>query len=110
MAITMHVYYTGEGLNAHKFVDELLCSGVVDKIRARKGNLKYEYFLPMNDPQTVLLIDRWENQEALEEHHQSIAMNYIVELREKYDLHMRVERYIDDPEGLQETDEAFIRK
>ena len=32
------------------------------------------------------------------------------ELREKYDLHMRVERFISDENGVPDKDQAFIRK
>jgi hypothetical protein len=35
-------------------------------------------------------------------------METIIKLREKYDLHMKVERYVS--EDLPETDEGFIRK
>jgi len=34
----------------------------------------------------------------------------IAKLREKYDLHMIVERYISDEEGVPDNDQAFIRK
>ena len=37
-------------------------------------------------------------------------MKEIAELREKYDLHMRVERLISDEEGVPDKDQAFIRK
>ena len=68
-------------------------TGVVDRVRAEKGNKKYEYFFPMDDPETVLLIDRWENKEALDEHHKSPMMKEIASLRDKYHLHMKVEQY-----------------
>ena len=61
----------------------------------------------MNDPETVLLIDAWEDQAALDAHHASPMMATLAALREKYDLHMRAERYIAD---TGETDESFIRK
>ena len=37
-------------------------------------------------------------------------MATIAELRDKYDLHMRVERYMSDDSGVSATDEKFIRK
>ncbi len=52
--------------------------------------LRYDYFFPMGDTETVLLIDCWKNQEAIDRHHASPMMKKIAELREKYDLHMRV--------------------
>ena len=41
-----------------KFVQEMIESGLVDKVRAEEGNEKYEYYFPVEDEKTVLLIDR----------------------------------------------------
>ena len=109
MAITVNLYYTGENGNARKFAEEMISSGTVQKIREEKGNLKYEFFSPMEASETVLLIDSWKNQEAIDEHHKSPMMQTIMDLREKYDLHMKIERYKSDDE-VPEKDKAFIRK
>lgn len=109
MAITVNIYYSGSKGNARKFAEEMLSSGIVDEIRREKGNLKYEYFFPMNNSETVLLIDSWENQEAIDLHHNSPMMEKIIALREKYDLRMRVERYVTDENGIPEKDKVFIR-
>lgn len=105
--ITVNLYYTGTNGNARKFAEEMESSGTAAMIRGEKGNVRYEYFFPMNDPETVLLIDAWENQEAIDVHHASPMMKTITELREKYDLHMKVERFVS--EKLPETDKGFIR-
>ncbi len=108
MAITVNLYYTGKDRSARKFAEEMESSGTAAAIRAEKGNLRYEYFLPMNDPETVLLIDSWEDQAAIDLHHASPMIGKITALREKYDLHMRAERYIDAE--APDTEERFIRK
>ena len=108
MAITVKLYYTGQGGAARKFAQEMISSGTVSASKAEKGNLKYDYFLPIEDPETVLLIDSWEDQQAIDLHHASKMMQKIMELREKYDLHMKVERYRSDSEP--ETDAKFIRR
>ena len=110
MAITIHIFYTGSNGSARAFIDEMIASGTVAKIRGEAGNLRYEYFLPVDDPQTVLLIDSWENQTALDRHHASAMMEIITALRIKYDLHMRVERYVSEGDETVERDAAFIRK
>lgn len=92
MSLTIHVYYTGKNGSAKKFAEEMLASGTVNLIRAEEGNEGYEYFFPMDDAETVLLIDRWKDQEALDVHHKSEMMAVIAKLRNKYKLHMRVER------------------
>ena len=108
MAITVNLRYTGKGGNALKFVEEMISSGTVSLIRAEKGNLRYEYYQSLDDPETVLLIDSWEDQEAIDVHHASPMMKTIAELREKYDLHMSVDRYTDMQDNPE--DESFIRK
>lgn len=108
MSITLNLYYTGKGDSAQKFAEEMVNSGTVAAIRAEKGNLRYEYFQPLYDPETILLIDSWKSQDALDLHHASPMMAQIAALREKYDLHMRVEKYIgaDTPE----SENTFIRE
>ena len=96
MSITVNLYYTGENGNARKFAEEMKLSGTVDAIRDEEGNERYEYFFSMDDPETVLLIDRWKDQDALDFHHKSEMMKMIAELRKKYKLRLRAERYIND--------------
>lgn len=108
MSIIVNLYYTGENGSAKRFVQDMIQKGIVDRIRAQEGNLGYEYFLPLDDPETVLLIDRWENQEAIDRHHASPMMAEIAQLRDQYDLHMRVERFTSQDE-LPQKDQDFIR-
>ena len=110
MAITVNIYYTGKKGNAKKFAQEMVSSGVVKDIRSENGNLRYEYFLPMDDEKTVLLIDSWKDQQSLDAHHASPMMEKIIQLRIKYDLHMTVERYISDTEEAALKDDKFVRK
>jgi quinol monooxygenase YgiN len=109
MAITINIYYTGKNGSALKFAEEMISSGVVSEIRAEEGNIRYEYFCPINDAETVLLIDSWENQKAIDVHHASPMMEKITRLREKYNLSMKVERYISDEAGMPDTDKKYIR-
>ena len=93
MSFTVNIYYTGKNGSAKEFAREMTESGLVNKIRTEEGNERYEYFFPLDDPETVLLIDRWRDQQALDVHHKSEMMEEIAALREKYALRMRVERY-----------------
>ena len=131
MAITVNLRYKGENGNALKFAEEMMASGTVAAIRAEAGNLRYEYYLPFdettaggnkasggqkksgednpNPSDTILLIDSWENQKAIDLHHASPMMKTIAALREKYDLHMTIERFVSD-DDIPEEDKNFIRK
>ena len=108
-AITMNLYYTGSDGNARKFVEEMESGGTADAIRAEEGNLRYDYFVSRDDPETVLLIDSWADQKALDAHHHTPMMGTIAALREKYDLTMRAERYYRAEEDLTAADKSYIR-
>lgn len=110
MSIVVNLYYTGENGSARAFAREMEESGTAARIRAEAGSERYAYFQPLDDPETILLIDAWTDQAALDVHHASPMMAEIARLREKYGLHMRVERYVTDQGGVPASDEKFIRK
>ena len=105
--ITVNLYYKGTNGSARDFAEEMEASGIAENIRKEPGNLRYQYFLPLDDPETVLLIDSWTDQAAIDAHHASPMMTQLAALREKYDLHMAVERFVSEDIG---KDERFIRK
>lgn len=109
MSIVVNIYYRGKDGSARKFAEEMESSGTAAAIRREEGNLRYDYFFPMADPETVLLIDCWKDQQALDVHHASPMMEKIAQLRVKYDLHMEVERYLSDEDGIPESDRRFQR-
>ena len=108
MSLVVNIYYKGANGNARKFAEEMISRGIVDRIRKEDGNEKYEYFFPMEDEETVMLIDKWKDQKSLDIHHNSPLMSEIVKLRDKYDLHMRVEKFITSENT--KNDQEFIRK
>ena len=93
MSLTINIYYTWINGNARKFAEEMNSSWLMDRIRAEEWNEKYEYFFSMEDSETVLLIDRWKDKEALDIHYKSEMMEEIAKLRDKYQLHMKVEMF-----------------
>ncbi len=105
--LTVLIRYKGKNGAAGKFVSEMISSGLVEQIRKEEGNLRYEYFFPETEDESVLLVDSWANQEALDRHHKLPLMERIKELREKCDLHMEVEKY---QSLLNEGDEKYIRR
>ena len=105
--ITVNLYYTGTDGAARAFAEEMEQSGIAAAIRSEEGNLRYEYFQPLDDKETILLIDSWRDQEALDAHHASPMMAQLAALRDKYDLHMKAERFVSGDMG---ADARFIRK
>ena len=107
MSITIHLYYTGKNGSARKFVEEMQETAAL--IRAEEGNLGYDYYFSASDPETVLLVDRWRDQKALDVHHDSPMMGKVLALRKKYDLTVRAERFLSD-DGFTGNDKKFLQK
>lgn len=84
--LTINIRYSGENGNARKYVQEMEESGIAARIRALEGCLRYDYFFPADDPEGLLLIDEWADQEALNRYHTSPMMEEAAALREKYKL------------------------
>ena len=84
--LTINIRYSAENGNARKYVEEMEKSGIADKIRNIEGCLRYDYFYPADDPEGLLLIDEWVDQEALNRYHSSPVMKEAAALREKYKL------------------------
>lgn len=108
MPLIMLLEYSGKGDAARSFVREMEEKGIADEIRKAPGCLRYEYFLPYKENGSVLLIDEWTDQAALDAHHDSQSMKDLAALREKYDLHMKATRCV--TEALPDFDNSFIRK
>ena len=50
--ITVNLYYTGSNGSARAFAEEMEKSGIAADIRKEPGNLRYQYFQPLDDPET----------------------------------------------------------
>ncbi|MBO5563191.1 MAG: antibiotic biosynthesis monooxygenase [Bacteroidales bacterium] len=84
--LTINIRYSSENGGARKYVEEMESSGIAARIRAVEGCLRYDYFFPADDPDGLLLIDEWVDQEALDRYHSSPMMQEAAALREKYKL------------------------
>ena len=113
MSMIVTIRYRGKGNAAVDFAKEMAESGTLEKIRAEKGNLRYEYFVPLfdgsgNGEKTVFLIEQWENRAAIEAHQASHMMETITKLREKYDICRSIEFVVSDGD-VPESNESFIK-
>ena len=60
----INLYYRGSNSSARAFAEEMEASGIADSIRKEPGNLRYQYFQLLDDPETILLIDSWTDQRS----------------------------------------------
>ena len=66
------------------FVREMKESGVLQMIRDEDGCLQYEYFCAEEDPDRLLLIEEWENEEKQQIHVAQPHMSVVRGLKERF--------------------------
>lgn len=61
------VYKMKPGLR-QEFLDGVIGGGIQNAIRQEPGCLQYDFFLPVSDENTVLLVEKWTDREAQAAH------------------------------------------
>ena len=55
-------YHTRTGARAD-FLRAMETSGILERIRREDGCLRYDYFLSADEPEAILLVEKWESEE-----------------------------------------------
>ncbi|MCK8617982.1 antibiotic biosynthesis monooxygenase [Fructobacillus sp. M158] len=74
MKVTVNIIYSETNNNTHLFAKEMIKSGTVTDIKLQEGNIKYDYYLPIDNLNELLLVDEWVSQDAIDLHHKSPMM------------------------------------
>jgi len=91
--IILHVTYTCAPGKAEEFVSALKESGLQETVRAEDGCLQYDYHLSCEEKDTVVLIERWRDAEALAKHGKAPHMAKIPALKEGRVITTDIKRY-----------------
>lgn len=91
-SIVLHVYYSGKSGQAKAFAAEMQ-EFLRSQVLQEKGCLQYDYFIPLEDDSKILLIEHWEDQNALNAHANGFVMAQLKQIKAKYELNTEIERY-----------------
>ena len=85
-------YYCKEGMR-QDFLDAVINEGVYEGSNNDKGCLQYEYFLPVEEKDVVVLLERWENDEVLQEHLKTPHIAKMPDIKERFVKDTTVEKF-----------------
>lgn len=88
--ILLHVTYSGA--QAKNFA-EAMQQGLRSEVLSEDGCLQYDYFLPIGREDSVLLIEHWRDQRALDAHAAGEPMAKLKALKASYSLETSIERF-----------------
>ena len=66
--IVLNVIYKCKPGMRDAFLQRLSDEGIAAASRADEGCIKYDYYVPVDDPDDLLLVEKWESAEALQKH------------------------------------------
>ncbi len=91
--LTMIVYYRCKDGQRDAFVSALKKENIAEKSRVEPGNVQYEYFLPLDDANTVLLMEKWESVEAQKIHTETENFKKLGEIKATFVYSVEIEKY-----------------
>lgn len=77
--IEVHVnYYFKNNEDRDTFYKEALNDGIIKTSKEEPGNIRYDYYLPMDADAKIYLLEQWKDQDALDKH---VAMEHFKRLQ-----------------------------
>ena len=93
MIVLNVTYKCKPGMNK-AFLDKLNEEGLGAACRAENGNIKYHYYLPTDGSDELLLVEKWEDKEALKAHAKQPHLARIGALKPDYVLDTVIEKFV----------------
>ena len=75
------------------FLNAIRAEGIDAAARAEPGNLQYDYYIPVDQSDDVLLIEKYRDEAAVAAHVRQAHTARLVELKEAYVGDMLLEKY-----------------
>ena len=82
--LLIQVTYTMHPGQRDGFLQEVRSSGILDTIRREEGCLGYSYYLPEEEDGTLLLVEKWSDDQAQKEHLATPHMAELAQFKPQY--------------------------
>lgn len=82
--IILNVSYKVKPGTRDAFVEEAAGINLIEEVRKEPGNISYEYFYPVDDPDTLLCSERWESAEEFANHPKTPHVIAFQDIKKKY--------------------------
>ncbi len=86
------VTYTIKSGMRDEFIREVLSSGVAEKIHKENGCLGYAYYRPVLEEDSVLLVEKWDNEASQRAHLKQPHMETLKSIKERYVVDTHLEK------------------
>ncbi len=88
--LLLNVTYTMKPGMRETFLQNVQAQGILDAVRHEEGCLQYDYYLPVEASDTLLLVERWRDQAAQQVHLTTPHMAQLGKIKEQCVLHTQI--------------------
>ena len=89
----LNVTYKCKPEMREEFLEMIIAEGIDVASRAEAGNIKYDYYRPVDDSDDLLLVEKWQDADALAVHGRQPHYARLGEFKADYVTDTIVERY-----------------
>lgn len=91
--IVLNVTYKCKPDLRGEFLEAIMTEGIDAASRAEAGNIKYDYYTPVDNSDELLLVEKWRDADALKEHSVQPHFLRLGELKPEFVLDTVIERF-----------------
>ena len=91
--IVLNVLYKCKPEMREEFLERIYAEGIDKASRAEEGNMKYEYYRPVERSDELLLVEKWRDADALAIHGQQPHFARLGEFKKDYLVDSVIEKY-----------------
>ncbi len=91
--IVLNVTYKCKPDMKEEFLEMIITEGIDTASRAEAGNLRYDYYLPADGRDELLLVEKWKDAGAIAEHGRQPHYARLKELKADYVTDTVIERF-----------------
>ena len=92
--IVLNVIYKCKPEMREEFLEMIMSEGIDVACRNESGNIKYDYYIPTDDNDDLLLVEKWQDAESLAEHSKQPHFARLGELKKDYVNDTLIEKFI----------------
>ena len=94
--IVLNVTYKCKPDMREEFLEMIMAEGLDEASRAEAGNIKYDYYIPTDSDDELLLVEKWANQDALAFHGSQPHFKRLGEMKAAYVDETIIEKYVSE--------------
>ena len=91
--IVLNVTYKCKPDMRDEFLEMIMTNGIDVASRAETGNIKYDYYMPVESEDEMLLVEKWTDADALASHSKQPHFVKLGELKREYVIDTIIERF-----------------